>query len=196
MKHTVFQIGALAVGAAGCACLLGYLARSARAKRRAAYEKQALLPVIAAGISENAPIFDGLYESLFQAAHDVSRFSSEAYEEWCDRVEQLDDDAFCGAFARLFCKQDIAEEALCRKNMQTLLLCIELAEIHRERESGASYPADAMLRRAYLTMDASRVEPDSTYTVIKSAWVCGDRVIEYGMLLPAGTNLAEGGYQA
>lgn len=196
MKHTWLTIGALAMAAAACAYLLKRRGRSGRSEGGSAGAEQELFPVIAAGICEHAGIFDGLYESLFQAAHDQALFSTEAYEEWCDRASQVESEAFRSAFAQIFSKEDLADEPLCRKKMEMLLSCIQRANIHRERESGASYPADEMMSRAYLTIDGSRMEHGAAYTVMKSAWVCGSRVVEYGVLLPAAAQNGEGACQA
>lgn len=197
MKFTWLKIGAVAVtAAAACAYLLKRREKSGKTAERKADAAQELFPVIAAGISENAGIFDGLYESLFQAVRNQDLFSTEAFEEWCDRVGQLKDEAFCSAFAQTFSKRDIADEPLCRKKMEQLLSCVERADIHRERENGASYPADEAMCRAYLTIDESKMELGTEYTVVKSAWVRKDTVIEYGMLMRTATNQREGGSQA
>lgn len=153
MKLTWLKISVAAVtAAAACAYLLKRREKFGKIADRKAGAAQEIFPVIAAGISENAGIFDGLYESLFQAVRNQDLFSTEAFEEWCDRVGQLKDEAFCSAFAQTFSKRDIADEALCRKKMEQLLSCVERADIHRERQSGSAervYGNVASQRRLY-----------------------------------------------
>lgn len=191
MKHLWFHIGALTVTATACACLLW----RNRAEKRKGGEQDALLSIIASGIAKNAAIFDGLYESLYLASHDERQLVPDAYEEWCGRAAQLEDAAFCRAFSQLFCQDDLADAALCRAHMALLLSCIDRAGIRRAHESGATCPAGAALRRAYLTIDGSAIAPDAPYTVLKPAWLRGDQIVEYGMLLPCAKH-EEGDFEA
>lgn len=110
-------------------------------------------------------------------------FSTDAYEEWCDRAAQLEDEAFSAAFASAFSKRDIADEPLCREKFDRLLAYIAQANILRERENGTVYVADEAMRAAYQTIDGSELTIGSEYSVLTSAWISGKKVIEYGMVM-------------
>jgi len=173
--------------AAGCAAFLGSRKRAVpyiqRRARRADPRKEALAEV-AAGIREYADTFDGLYEGLYQAAHNQRFFSTDAYEEWCGRVGQLEEGPFREAFERLFSQSDVEEETLCREKYLLLLRGIDLAGITRERENNISCEADEAMCRAYVGADGQELRVGNVYTILKSAWVSGEKVIEYGMAAP------------
>lgn len=170
MKHMWSIIGALTAAAAACGVIL---------KRRSMNRER----VISEGIRNNASVFDGLYEGLFLAARNRELFSTDAYEEWCDRAAQLEDEAFTNAFANAFSKRDIADERCCREKYDRLLAYIAQANILRERENGRIFVADEAMRTAYQTIDGSELELGSEYSVLKSAWISGEKVIEYGMVM-------------
>lgn len=189
----VLKVGvATAAVAAACAYIMNKL-KPTRVAKSKTDETQEDFSAIAAGIAKNAGVFDGLYESLFQAVRNRSELFTDAFEEWCDRVGQLDDEAFRSAFAQNFSKADIEDEPLCRKKMEQLLSCVEQSGICRERENGVLYPADEAMRRAYLTIDESKMEIGTEYNVLKSAWVREEKVIEYGMVMRTAENHEEGG---
>lgn len=183
---------ATAAVAAACAYLLDKLKPAKHAKPKTD-EAQNDFSAIAAGIAKNMSDFDGLYESLFQSVRNQNELITDAFKEWCDRVGQLNDEAFCGAFARRFSKEAVADEPLCRKEMEQLLSCIEQSGVRRERENGLVYAADEAMRRAYLTIDESKMEIGAEYNVLKAAWVYEDKVIEYGMAMRVAKNPDEGG---
>lgn len=172
MKFTWLKIGTLTAAAAAAVC--GVILKRRNVDRGL---------VISEGIRKNAPVFDGLYEGLFQAARNQEMFFTDAYEEWCDRAAQLEDQAFSAAFANAFSKRDIADERRCREKYDRLLAYIAQANIRRERENGMVYAADEAMRAAYQTVDGSKLTIGSEYSVLKSAWVSGEKVIEYGMVM-------------
>lgn len=173
MKFTWLKIGAL-TAAAAAATVCGVIL-----KRRSVDRDR----VISEGIRKNASVFDGLYEGLFQAARNREMFSTDAYEEWCDRAAQLEDEAFSAAFASAFSKRDIADELRCRGKFDRLLAYIAQASILRERENGTVYVADETMHAAYRTIDGSELTIGSEYSVLTSAWISGKKVIEYGMVM-------------
>lgn len=190
MKLSWLKFGTITAAAAA---LFGFLLKKRR-KNAAGKDDggQDSSPVIAAGIKANAAVFDGLYEGLFQAVRNRETLYTDAYEEWCGRAERLDDEEFRAAFAQRFSAEDTADEPLCRQKMEELLACIAQADILRERENGVSCAADEALCRAYLTTDGGRPEMSAEYTVLKSAWICGGRVTEYGMVMQS-AGKCEGG---
>lgn len=147
------------------------------------------LSAVADGIKKYSAEFDGLYEALFQAAQNRQTFSTEAYEEWCDRVGQLDDEAFRNVFEHLFAKADIEDETRCRENYSLLLDCIAMAGITRDRDIGMHCEADENMHRSYIVTDGQKPVTGATYTVIKSAWINDTKVIEYGTLIPGTINI-------
>lgn len=168
----------LAAVSAAAYCGAAFYGKSgARRKGRRTNENDGTArTVVADGIRKYAAEFDGLYESLYQAEQNRQIFTTEAYEEWCGRVGQLEDAAFERAFRSLFDKSDIEDEARCRVKFSLLLDCIAAAGITRDRDSGLCCAADESLRRAYLEMEQKQPQLGSTYTVIKAAWLSGERV--------------------
>lgn len=153
----------------------------------------AVCSTIAEGIKQNATEFDGLYEGLYQAARNKQVFSTDAYVEWCERVEQMKNAEFCHAFSSRFTKADIENEQACREKYEQLLHCVELAGITRDRESGAVCVADDIMCRAYVEAGGQKPELGNEYTVIKAAWLSGQKVIEYGMVLKGTLNISVSG---
>lgn len=189
MKYTWLTIGALAASAA-VVCGVIFKRRMRAAKSEASGNAQGgedQFGLIADGISRNAAVFDGLYEGLFQAAQNHTAFFTDAYEEWCDRAEQLNDAAFCTAFAQVFSKADTRDETLCRGKYAALLQCVERAGMIRRHETGKTYSADETMQCAYSVLDgageATGIVPGAAYTVLASAWTKGDRVVEHGMVM-------------
>jgi len=142
------------------------------------------LSAIADGIKKYAAEFDGLYEGLYQAAQALQVFSTDAYQEWCDRAGQMHDEAFRTAFDAVFSKSDIEDEALCREKYTLLLGCIGDAGITRDRSSGVCCAADETMQLAYIEAGNQKPQIGAEYTVIKAAWLSGETVIEYGMVMP------------
>lgn len=136
------------------------------------------------GIKKYAGEFDGLYEGLYQAAKNQQMFSTDAYEEWCSRAEQMADESFRSAFGGLFRKSDVTNEVRCRCQYQLLLDCIAAAGITRDRDGGMSCLADDSLRMAYVGAEGKPPQIGERCTVIKPAWVSGKKVIEYGIVFP------------
>ena len=155
-------------------------------KRRGKRSKRdrGALSVVANGIGQHAAAFDGLYEGLYQSARNRQAFVTDAYQEWCNRVGQLHDQAFQAAFDSLFSEMDLQNEPLCRKQYALLLRCIGAAGICRDRDTGMHCTADEILCRAYVEAGSRKPQPGSAYTVLKSAWLCGEKVIEYGLVVP------------
>lgn len=147
------------------------------------------LSMVAEGIKKYSAEFDGLYEALFQAAQNRQIFSTEAYEEWCDRVGQSDDEAFRNAFECMFAKADIEDETRCREKYSRLLDCIAMAGITRDRDIGTQCVADETMHRFYIVTDGQKPVTGATYTVIKSAWINDTKVIEYGTVIPGTINI-------
>lgn len=145
--------------------------------------------LVADGIRKYTAEFDGLYESLYQAEQNRQIFTTEAYEEWCDRVEQLQDVTFKSAFRSLFDKSDIEDEVRCREKFSLLLDCIAAAGIRRDRDSKLCCVADESLRQAYLEIERKQPQLGDTYTVIKAAWLSGEQVVEYGLVMPGSLEL-------
>ncbi len=178
MKIPLKLGGVLAAGAAAVCCGI-VLHRKWRENNKARLFQRAV-----EGIREHAEDFDGLFESLYQSEKNHSYYSVDSYLEWCARVEQSGDEAFAAAFAEFFNAADTETEALAREKFALLLTCIDTAGITRERESERAYIADDMLCAAYVGLGDKKPEPGETYTVVKSAWLSGEKVIEYGMVLP------------
>ena len=111
-------------------------------------------------------------------------FSTDAYQEWCDRAGQMHDEAFRTAFDAVFSKSDIEDEALCREKYTLLLGCIGDAGITRDRNSGVCCVADEIMQLAYVEAGNQKPQIGTEYTVIKAAWLSGEKVIEYGMVMP------------
>lgn len=188
MKHKWLTFGALA---ASGAVLMGMLLRQKKKKatlrlftehREPAAEADPM-ETIAEGIAKNAHVFEGLYEALFQAERNRQLLIRDAYEEWCTRAQQLEDRTFAEAFAQVFSCADLDEEDLCREKFRLLLECIQQAGILRERENGTVDTADEKMCLAYRAVDGHVVEAGMPYTVLTSAWIKGDKVIEYGMVM-------------
>lgn len=153
-------------------------------KKEMPQDNAADLAAIAAGIKKYAAEFDGLYEGLYQASQSLQVFSTDAYQEWCDRAGQMYDETFRTAFGTVFSKADIENEALCREKYALLLNCIGDAGIARDRSSGECCAADETMQRAYIEAGNHKPQIGAEYTVIKAAWLSGDKVIEYGMVMP------------
>lgn len=147
------------------------------------------LDAVARGIGQHAAEFDGLFEGLYQSAQIQKTFSTDAYTEWCSRVALLDDTLFQNAFHSVFSKDDIQNEALCREKYRVLLRCIEKAGIIRDRSLGLCCVADETMRRSYIEAGGKKPQIGMEYTVIKAAWLRGETVIEYGMVMPGAVNL-------
>lgn len=187
MKMKWLTLGAMA---ASGALLLGMLLQHRKKNPEPQIQPKPLdhspevrMQAIAAGIRENAHVFEGLYEGLFQAERNRQLFSTDAYEEWCSRVRQLEDKAFADAFAAVFSPEDVRSENLCREKYAALLACIRQAGIRRERENGITCTADEKMSLLYRAVDACPVEIGAAYTVLTAAWICGEKVIEYGMVM-------------
>ena len=180
--------GILLLTATAACC--GVLQMKKRQRKRKACEKETLqhhaadLAAITDGIKKYAAEFDGLYEGLYQAAQSLQVFSTDAYQEWCDRAGQMYDETFRTAFGTVFSKADIENEALCREKYALLLNCIGDAGIARDRSSGECCAADETMQRAYIEAGNHKPQIGAEYTVIKAAWLSGNQVIEYGMVMP------------
>lgn len=202
MKRAFIKAGALLMFSAAACC--GVVLR--RRKRTcslckwkntsvavdASAHKDTILRVTA-GINKYASEFDGLYEGLYQAAKNQQMFSTDAYEEWCSRAEQIEDESFRNAFCRLFRKSDSMDEVCCRQKYQLLLACIAAAGIIRNRDCGLSCLADDSLRIAYVGTEGKPPRMGERYTVIKPAWVSDEKVVEYGIAFPEMVDLCDAG---
>ena len=183
MKYLWFAAGVLAAAAAAaCSAVLEQRRRASRARRE-------LLGAIARGIGAHAPVFDGLYEGLYQAAQEETSFFTDAYQEWCQRAAHLEDQDFRLAFAQAFSPEDTEDEALCRSKYRQLLHCIGAAGIVRLHESGSTQTGESGLQDAYYlvggTDGETRPETGVLYTVLASAWVKDGAVVEHGTLIKA-----------
>lgn len=193
MKYVWFAVGA--VSALAVTGAVAYIA--IRARRRAALQQADRLRLarITEGICAHAPVFEGLYEGLYQSVQNQQAFFSDAYEEWCHRAAHLDDEAFRQAFGHTFSGEDRADEALCRHKCAQLLDCIGQAGIRRLHESGEIYTADEDMQRAYYLVSgapgARDPAPGRAYTVLASAWAMDDKIVEHGTVVPASAE--EGG---
>ena len=175
----------LLAAAAACCGVLRMKKRQSHKEREkeAAQYAAADLTAITDGIKKYAAEFDGLYEGLYQAAQSLQVFSTDAYQEWCDRAGQMHDETFQTAFDTVFSKADIENETLCREKYGLLLSCIADAGITRDRSSGECCAADETMQRAYVVAGEKKPQLGAAYTVIKAAWLSGDKVIEYGMVM-------------
>ena len=180
--------GILLLTATAACC--GVLLMKKRQRTGDACEKETMqhhaadLTAITDGIKKYAAEFDGLYEGLYQAAQSMQVFSTDAYQEWCDRAGQMHDEAFRTAFDAVFSKSDIEDEALCREKYTLLLGCIGDAGITRDRNIGVCCVADEIMQLAYVEAGNQKPQIGTEYTVIKAAWLSGEKVIEYGMVMP------------
>lgn len=177
--------GILLLAAAACCGVLRMKKRQSHKEREkeAAQYDAADLTAITNGVKKYAAEFDGLYEGLYQAAQSLQIFSTDAYQEWCDRAGQMHDETFQTAFGNVFSKADIESETLCREKYTLLLSCIADAGITRDRSSGECCAADETMQRAYVEAGNQKPQLGAAYTVIKAAWLSGDKVIEYGMVM-------------
>ena len=176
----------LAVSAAAC-CEMILRRRSSWKNTSAAMDASAHRDAVARvtdGIRKYAGEFDGLYEGLYQAAKNQQMFSTDAYEEWCSRAEQMEDESFRSAFGGLFRKSDSMDEVRCRRKYRLLLDCVAAAGITRDRDCGVSCLADDSLRLAYVGAEGKPPRMGERCTVIKPAWVSGETVVEYGIAFP------------
>ncbi len=147
--------------------------------------KASQVNTVVQGIREKASDFDGLYESLYLASKNTNEFLTDAYREWCDRASQSLNTKFKDAFLSLFSKEDIEDEGSCRKLYGLLLNCIYAAGISRADENGKTYTADENMCKCYLNIDGKKPIEGNEYTVLKAAWIYENKVIEYGMVIPA-----------
>ena len=154
---------------------------------------QDAISTVADGIKKYAGEFDGLYEGLYQAAKNQQMFSTDAYEEWCSRAAQMEDDSFRSAFCGLFRKSDGMNEVRCRQKYQLLLDCVAAAGIIRDRDCGLSCLADDSLRLAYVGAEGKPPQMGARCTVIKPAWISGEKVVEYGIAFPETADLCDAG---
>ena len=164
-------------------------------KKRRAEERRIrdeALSVVSVGIRTHAADFDGLYEGLYQSVQRHDFCSTDAYQEWCDRVGQSEDELFHSAFQSLFSKADVEDEAFCREQHQQLLDCVLAAGIERDRDSGLTCTADESLRLAYVAADGQKPEIGLEYTIVKAAWLSGGKVIEYGLVMTDAPAAGEG----
>lgn len=150
------------------------------------------LSAVVKGIRAHAADFDGLYEGLYQSVQRQEFCSTDAYQEWCDRVGQSEDELFRSAFQSLFSKADIEDEAFCREQHQQLLDCVLAAGIERDQDSGLTCTADEALRLAYVAADGQKPEIGLEYTIVKAAWLSGGKVIEYGLVMTGAPAAGEG----
>ena len=141
------------------------------------------LTVISDGIRKYADDFNGLYESLYQAQANREFFSTDAYQEWCDRISQIDDAVLYSAFSQLFHKSDITEESVCREKFVQLLSCIEKAGIRRFGESGQECLVDETVAKAYFDMNGAPPKIGAKGTIVKPAWMNGQEAAETGMIM-------------
>ena len=113
---TIKWTGILLLTATAACCgvlLMKKRQRTGKACEKAAPQHDAAnLSAIADGIKKYAAEFDGLYEGLYQAAQSLQVFSTDAYQEWCDRAGQMHDETFQTAFDTVFSKSDIEDETL------------------------------------------------------------------------------------
>lgn len=169
--------------------------RGVSLKKRRAEERRIrdeALSVVSVGIRTHAVDFDGLYEGLYQSVQRHDFCSTDAYQEWCDRVGQSEDELFHSAFQGLFSKADVENEAFCREQHQQLLDCVLAAGIERDRDSGLTCTADESLRLAYVAADGQKPEIGLEYTIVKAAWLSGGKVIEYGLVVTDAPAAGEG----
>ena len=151
---------------------------------KAEMPRSAARDAVTEGIACHAKEYDGLYEGLYQARKNRAQLYTDAYEEWCDRTEQSEDEFFRAAFRRLFSKEDIRDETRCRMAFETLLACVAEAGVTRDRDSGLVITADEQLSNAYISMDGAKPHIGSPYTVLKPAWLADGRVVEFGIVMP------------
>ena len=182
MKKTGIVLLAVSLSAGiGLLVRKGVSSKKRRTEEKRTHDKA--LSAVVKGIRAHAADFDGLYEGLYQSAQHRGSCSTDAYQEWCDRVGQLEDEPFRIAFQSLFSKADIEDEAFCREQYQQLLDCVLAAGIERDRDSGLTCTADETLRLAYVAADGQKPETGLEYTVVKAAWLSGEKVLEYGLVM-------------
>lgn len=154
-----------------------------RKMKRTALRRQELEKLLVCGIAENAGIFDGLYESLYQSVLKPELDNRDGYLEWCGRVRHLESqDRFRTAFLS---ELDIGENAGIATYQVTAKHLLELigkAGIYRSQEQ--ELKTSARVLRDYLYL-ASSVPVDGTVcTVFKPAWYHDGKLVEQGMLMP------------
>lgn len=139
--------------------------------------------VIVKGIRNHAADYDGLYESLYQAAYNQSEVCTDAYQEWCDRTGQSSDTPFRDAFCACFQKEDIRNSGLCVQKHKHLLELISRAGIQRDRNTGDTCIADEQVCGCYIDIMGQKPSTNQEYKIIKAAWTRDEKVIEYGMVM-------------
>lgn len=146
-------------------------------------------PIIVEGIKKYASNFDGLYESLYQTGIHTETFLTDAYVEWCDRIRLLvNEEEFVTAFNNEFQKNDISDEESCREKIATLLSCIDAAGICRHCNTEERIVFDDVNKNAYVNIEGGKPKIGIEYIIFKSAWLMGEKVIEYGMVMPVTQN--------
>lgn len=161
---------------------IGIVLLCRRKKSVPATETEADL-IISQGISRAPQEYDGLYESLYQAALDEKQLIADAYQEWCDRVSQSNDTEFREAFQSIFKKNDIHDETVCREQFRRLLAQVERAGILRDRDNNLVCVADEAVKACYIDITGQKMETNVSYQIIKPAWTMDGKVIEYGMAM-------------
>lgn len=163
---------ALIFAAFGVTLAAGWLALTKRLKKS-----------IASGIQIHSDEFDGLYEGIYQSAENSGECSTDAYIEWCDRVEQISDEAFRRSFFTVFSKSDAGDKKLFGKKASVLLDCISKAEIVRIHERGDCCTADEELLKSFVCLDGQKPKLGGFYTVLRPAWINSEETVEYGLLV-------------
>lgn len=140
-------------------------------------KKPSFSPELAVGILCHAAKYEGLFEGLYQTASREAPGNYDAYLEWLNRTENIrGDDGFRQAFEREFPSGEADPQKLRR-----LLLCIREAGILRVEEQTHTIGPDS--RRRYVCPGGDMPPEGTACRVLKPCWVCGDRVIEQGMIM-------------
>ena len=134
------------------------------------------------GIAAHAEAFEGLYESLYLSAREPSVDDADAYDEWCDRAAIFRNDGFDYAFASVFSKDDMTDDARYASQIRRLLKCVAAAGVKRVGDAGLTFTYNQDYADMFECANGDYA-PGGSYKVVKPAWVLNGKTIESGLIL-------------
>lgn len=134
------------------------------------------LQLIVDGIRNHAESFNGLYEGVFQIAHNLDGADSDTIDEWKIRVKNIrEDECFKVAVLKLFDSDDLTSQAV------KLLEYIELAGIKRSEET--AYAFEKNVSKKYVCLSGNSLDNGTLCTVLKPYWHMDSNIVEQGYII-------------